>query len=240
MNIALIKAGGIGSRMGAGIPKQFLLVEGKPIVVYTLEVFERHPGIDAIIVVCVDGWHDVLKSYIKKYNITKVASIVSGGETSLKSIKEGIRESMRLFSRDDTILIHDANRPLVEEEIISDVLAQCNLHGSAVAAIPCTDEVMQTDGHSMSSDMFLDRTTLYRIQTPDAYNLGEVSEVLESATEGQLTELGATNTLMISAGHKVYFAKGSEVNIRLTTQEDITLLKSLLYVRSVDSCAERA
>lgn len=240
MNIALIKAGGIGSRMGAGIPKQFMLVQNKPIVIYTLEVFEGHPNIDAIVVVCVDGWHEILQSYIDKFHIRKVVSIVSGGETSLKTIREGVRELVGRYSGDDTVIIHDANRPLVTEEIISDVLAQCRLYGSAVAAIPCTDEVMQTDGVSMVSDKFLERKTLYRIQTPDAYCLGLVSDVLESATEEQLTTLGATNTLMIDAGYKVHFAQGSEVNIRLTTPEDILLLKSLLNVRGSALTGERS
>ena len=105
MNIALIKAGGVGNRMGAGIPKQFIEVMGKPVIIYTLEAFERHPNIDAIVVVCVDGWHEILRSYAEKYHITKLANIVSGGATSLKSIQAGLKAISHMYSRDDIVLI---------------------------------------------------------------------------------------------------------------------------------------
>ena len=228
MNVALIKAGGIGSRMNAGIPKQFVCVNDKPIIIYTLEAFEKHPGIDAIIVVCVDGWHEVLRSYARRFNIKKLKSIVNGGSTSLRSIKEGVKEIKKHYSSEDTVVVHDGNRPLVSQDIISDVLAKSKLHGSAVAAIPCTDEVMMTDAIHMESEKFLDRKMLYRIQTPDAYKFQLLLELFDYASEEQLETLGATNTLMIALGKRVYFSQGSELNIRLTTQEDILLCESLL------------
>lgn len=235
MNYALIKAGGVGSRMQAGIPKQFICVKEKPIIIYTLEAFERHPGIDKIIVVCLDGWHDVLRSYAKKFNISKLDQVVSGGETSLKSIQAGIRALQTEAEGEDLVLVHDGNRPLISQDIISDVLAQCKCYGSAVAAIPCTDEVMVTDGTHPESDRFLDRKTLFRIQTPDGYRFSILKELFDCATEEQLTNLGATNTLMIAQGNTVHFAQGSEVNIRLTTQEDILLCESLLEIRNHSS-----
>lgn len=232
MNIALIKAGGTGTRMHAGIPKQFICVKDKPIIIYTLEAFENHPSVDGIIVVCLEGWHEVLRSYAKKFGIKKLIQVVNGGSTSLKSIQAGVNELKKRYSPEDTILIHDGNRPLISQDIISDVLAKCELYGSAVAAIPCTDEVMVTDAMPMESERFLDRKTLYRIQTPDAYKLGTLIELFEKASEEQLLTLGATNTLMISVGQKVHFAQGSEVNIRLTTQEDILLCEALLDLDS--------
>lgn len=232
MNIALIKAGGRGVRMGADIPKQFICVDGKPIIIYTLEAFENSPSIDAIIVTCVEGWESVLISYAKKYNITKLVSVVRGGETSLKSIQVGINEARARFSPEDIVLIHDGNRPLVSEEIISDVIVKCSLKDSAVAAIVCTDEVMVTDKISLSSTKFLDRKSLYRIQTPDAYRLGDIAEVIDSAGDEKLLNLGATSTLWIESGHTVNFAQGSELNIRLTTQEDISLFSALLSLKN--------
>ena len=231
MRIALIKAGGVGNRMKANVPKQFISINGKPIIIYTLESFQKHPGIDEIAVVCVDGWHDILWAYAKQYNITKLTTVVSGGETSLKSIRNGVAALREKFSDDDVIVVHDGNRPMISQEIISDVLANCEKYGSAVAAIPCTDEVMETDGESMSSHVFLDHKKLYRIQTPDAYRLGILKELFDTATEEQLIRLGATNTLMIAAGHEVHFAQGSELNIRLTTQDDITLCQALLIMK---------
>lgn len=232
MNIALIKAGGIGARMKAEVPKQFICVKEKPIIIYTLEAFERHPGVDAIVVVCVEGWHEVLRAYAKKFGITKLTQIVNGGSTSLKSIKAGVDEIRKRYSPQDTILVHDGNRPLISQDIISDVIAKSEVYGSAVAVIPCTDEVMVTDTVHMESDKFLDRKTLYRIQTPDAYRVETLTKLLDEASEEQLTTLGATNTLMIASGGKVHFAQGSELNIRLTTQEDISLCESLLNLKT--------
>lgn len=232
MNIALIKAGGVGNRMGAGIPKQFIEVMGKPVIIYTLEAFERHPNIDAIVVVCVDGWHEILRSYAEKYHITKLANIVSGGATSLKSIQAGLKAISHMYSRDDIVLIHDGNRPMVSQDIISAVLAETQLHGAAVAAVMCTDEVMENDGVHMVTEKYLDHKKLYRIQTPDAYRLGEVLDLFDAASEEQLTRLGATNVLMIDMGHKVYLAQGSEINIRLTTQEDIILFETLFMLNN--------
>lgn len=228
MNIALIKAGGIGSRMKVDIPKQFICIKDKPIIIYTLEAFENHPSIDAIIVVCVEGWHDILRAYAKRFHISKLAGIANGGTTSLKSIQSGIQVIKEKYSLEDTVLIHDGNRPLVSKDIISDVIAQSEIYGSAVASIPCTDEVMLADIIHMESETFLDRKILYRIQTPDAYKVGTLVEIFDKASEEQLENLGATNTLAIAQGKKVHLAQGSDLNIRLTTQEDILLCESLI------------
>ncbi len=233
MNIAIIKAGGIGSRMGAGVPKQFITVGGKPIIIYTLEAFQRHPGIDRIVVVCVKGWSDILKMYADNYGISKLVKIVEGGETSLKSIQNGVYSLRDEYDANDIVLIHDANRPLISEEIISDVLVECKLHGMAVAAIPCTDEIAVIGANDPKcSTEFTDHKKLVRVQTPDAYRLGTILSILDNATEEQLRNIGATNVLAIAQGHEMHFANGSETNIRLTTQEDITHLEAMLKARS--------
>lgn len=231
MNIAIIKAGGVGTRMGASIPKQFVNVNDKPVIIYTLEAFQRHPNIDQIVVVCVNGWHDNLRSYAQKYGITKLVKIVEGGETSLKSIKNGVDSLGDDYDENDVVLIHDANRPLVSEEIISSVLAESSKHGMAVAAIPCNDEIAIINEDGNSSDRFADHKQYRRIQTPDAYQLKTLRSIYNSATEEQLTKLGATNVLAINMGYTMYFALGSDVNIRLTTQEDIELFEALLRTR---------
>ena len=232
MNIALIKAGGVGQRMGATVPKQFIMIQNKPIIIYTLEQFQMNPSIDEIVVICVAGWHDILRSYAEKFGITKLTAIVDGGETSLKSIKNGIVALNKKCSDDDIILIHDGNRPVINQEIISDVLVQCRIHGSAVAAIPCTDEVMELSDNFFGAKKFLNRKKLYRIQTPDAYKFNILKKLFDNATEEQLTNIGATNTLMINQGGEVHFAQGSELNIRLTTQEDIIQCTALLRIEN--------
>lgn len=229
MNIALIKAGGVGSRMGAGIPKQFISVNGKPIIIHTLEAFEKHPSIDAIYVVCVEGWQKNLETYAQKYGITKLAGIATGGETSLKSIRNGLDAVREKYSDDDILLIHDANRPCVTEDIISDVLAECGKYGMAVAAVPCNDEVaVLSSPGGKSSDSFADHKMLCCIQTPDAYKLHIVSRIFDEATEEQMLRLGATNVLAIQQGYTMHFSMGASTNIRLTTMEDIMLMEALI------------
>lgn len=227
--IALIKAGGVGSRMGAPIPKQFITIQNKPIIIYTMEQFQNHPGIDEIVVVCVKGWHETLWEYAKKYKITKLTKVVDGGSTSLRSIKKGVL-SLAKYSDEDVVIVHDGNRPLITQEIISDNIVECDKYGSAVAAIPCTDEIMILSKDFYGSKKFLNHKELYRIQTPDAYHLKELRMLFENATENQLNTIGATNTLMIEQGGRVHYSKGSELNIRLTTQEDITQCQALLVM----------
>ena len=230
MIVALIKAGGIGSRLGAGIPKQFVLINDKPIIIYTMEQFQNHSEVDEIVVICVEGWMEKLRMYANKFGISKLSNIVCGGETSLKSIRNGVGALSDKYDDDDIILVHDGNRPLISKDIITDAIRQCQLNGSAVAAIPCTDEIMVKNDSFLGAEVYLDHKTLYRIQTPDAYKLFRLRKIFKNATEAQLQNIGATNVLMIDSGEKVFFSKGSELNIRLTTKEDMTMCKALLQI----------
>ena len=149
MNIALIIAGGTGHRMKNEVPKQFLNVNDKPVIIYTLEAFQTHPDIDKIGVVCVDGWHDILKAYARQYRIDKLDWVVSGGENGQASIRSGVFEAEKRYGGDDIILVHDAIRPMVSQEIISDCIVQCREHGSAVVVTPCNTVVLRrTTGES--------------------------------------------------------------------------------------------
>ena len=122
--VALIIAGGSGNRMGQNIPKQFLTVNERPVIVYTLEAFQRHPEIDSIAVVCIDGWQSVLQAYANQFNITKLKYIVTGGENGQDSIRNGVYELQKYFEADDIVLIHDAIRPMVSAEIISETIGR--------------------------------------------------------------------------------------------------------------------
>ena len=130
MNIALIIAGGSGQRMGQDIPKQFINVFDKPVLIYTLEGFQKHPQIDAIEVVCIDGWHDILWAYAKQFNITKLKWVISGGNSGQESIRNGVYNLEDKCSSEDTIIIHDGIRPLVEPSVLSDVISKCKLYGA--------------------------------------------------------------------------------------------------------------
>lgn len=227
MNIALITAGGNGTRMHQDIPKQFLNVNNKPIIVYTMEAFQNHPDIDAIEVVCLDGWHQILEAYAKQFNITKLVGIVSGGKNGQESIKNGLNEINKKYSKDDIVIVHDGNRPLVSEEIISDSIAKCLMYGSGIATIPCVEAMLETDDR-ISSNKQISRDNLMRTQTPHAFKLEKLLWAHEEAEKMGIKNSVASCTLMLELGEKIYFSAGSEKNIKLTTPVDIEIFKALL------------
>ncbi|MFU0799094.1 MAG: putative 2-C-methyl-D-erythritol 4-phosphate cytidylyltransferase [Xylanivirga thermophila] len=233
MNIALIIAGGSGQRMHQDIPKQFINVKDKPVIIYTLEAFQKHPDIDAIQVVCLDGWHEILIAYAKQFNITKLVSVVSGGKNGQASIKNGIFAIKEKFNNEDIVLVHDAIRPMVSSEIISDNIAKCKLYGSAIAAIPCTEAILETENKKTSNSIY-DRDKLMRTQTPQAFPLGKLIWAHEEAMRKGITNSVASCTLFIELGEKVYFSAGSEKNIKLTTTDDIEIFKALLATNKSD------
>ena len=145
---ALIIAGGKGVRTNQDIPKQFLNIDNVPVLIYTLNAFQQHPEIDEILVVCIDGWHEILWAYARQFNITKLKQVISGGSTGQESIRNGILELKKHHSGEDIVLIHDGIRPNVSQEIISGCIAQCRLSGSAITVIPCAEAMLlrQEDG----------------------------------------------------------------------------------------------
>lgn len=233
MNIAMVIAGGSGNRMHQDIPKQFLTVNEKPVMIYTLEVFQRHPAIDDIAVVCIEGWEQVLWAYVRQFNLTKVSLIVKGGNCGQASIYNGLREIRKSHEPEDVVLIHDAIRPMVSEEIISDCISKTIEYGSAIAAIPCA-EAMLVSKNQKNSDHIFDRDQLKRTQTPQGFQVGKLLEIHERALTRGITNSVASCTLMIEMGEPVYFSKGSEKNIKLTTVEDIDIFKALLLAKRAE------
>lgn len=232
--IALITASGIGARMGQDIPKQFINVFDKPILIYTLECFEKHPEIDAIVVVCLKGWESILKAYAKQFNITKLVSVINGGETGFESIIKGTKEVKRLFSDDDIIIIHDGIRPNVSSEIISNNLAVCEKYGNAITAIPCQEAMIYSED-SISGKKEIKRDNLVRTQTPQTFIVGELSKMHKEAKQKGITNTIAMVTLLTDLGLTAYFSPGSEKNIKLTTPDDIEIFKALLNSKKEDA-----
>ncbi|MBQ0042957.1 MAG: 2-C-methyl-D-erythritol 4-phosphate cytidylyltransferase [Lachnospiraceae bacterium] len=229
MNIAMLIAGGSGARMGQDIPKQFLNVYDRPVIIYTLEAFQNHPNIDAIMVVCVKGWETILSAYAKQFNITKLKWIAEGGENGQSSIRNGVEmlSSDSETSDEDIILIHDAIRPMVSADIISDCIKTCTEKESAITVIPCAEAMLITDNREDSSAL-MDRNSLVRTQTPQAFPLSKLVWAHKTALERGITNSVATCTLMVELGEKIYFSAGSEKNVKLTTTEDIEIFKALL------------
>ena len=230
-NIAIILAGGSGQRMGQDIPKQFLNVDNKPVLIYTLEAFQRHPSVDAIIVVCIEGWHDTLRAYAHQFGVEKLVAIVNGGVNGQDSIKQGLLKAKELFSEEDNVIIHDGIRPMISEEIISDNIEKCNLYGNATTVIPCAEAMLLSTEDGLGAEKEIARNALKRTQTPQAFKLGDILSAHEEAAEKGITNSIASCTLYTSLGRKVYYSVGSEKNVKLTTPEDIEIFKSLLHTR---------
>ena len=233
-NIAIILAAGSGQRMGQDIPKQFLNVEDRPIIVYTLEAFQKHPNIDAIIVVCINGWHDILKAYAKQFKIDKLVSIVNGGSNGQESIKCGLNKAKELFSENDLVMIHDGIRPFVSQEIISDNIAKCKIYGNATSVIPCAEAMLLNDDNAESSIKQIERSSLKRTQTPQSFILKDILEAHEEARNKNISNSIASCTLYTELGRRVYYSVGSEKNIKLTTPDDIDIFKALLHTKKDD------
>ena len=229
MTIAIIIAGGSGSRMGHDIPKQFININDKPVLIYTLEGFQKHPQIDAIEVVCIDGWHEVLWAYAKQFGITKLKWIVSGGETGQESIRNGVFNLEDKLSEDDIVIIHDGIRPLVDEAVLSDVIVKARQYGNGVSSLPYNEQIFLIDDE-ISTTKFIPRETLRRVQTPQAYRFDLLDSKYHEAFEKKIGIYGShyTNTMMVELGVRLYFASGSDKNIKLTTKDDLELFKAYL------------
>lgn len=234
MNTAMIIAGGKGVRMNQDIPKQFLNIHDKPVIVYTLQAFQSHPEIDAILVVCIDGWQEILWAYAHQFNITKLKWVVAGGENGQESIRNGLVELGKECKGEDMVLIHDAIRPNVSQEIISGCIAECRLHGSAITVIPCAEAMLLRDDDPNSSKEVISRDSLARTQTPQAFPLKKLLWTHEEAEKRGIRNSTASCTLMVELGEKVYFCPGSEKNIKITTTEDIEIFKALLMAKKDD------
>lgn len=232
-NIALIIAGGSGNRMHQDIPKQFLTVNEKPVIIYTLEAFQNHAQIDSIAVVCIQGWEHVLEAYCKQFNISKLSYIIPGGDCGQASIRNGIYELIKHYAFDDIVLIHDAIRPLISERIITNCIEGTKRYGNATTVIPCAEAMIQTEDGVVSTGSY-SREKLRRTQTPQGFHLGEIFELHNEALKRGLTNSVASCTLMIELGKEVYFCDGSEKNIKLTTVEDIDIFKALLEAKRIE------
>ncbi len=233
-NYALVIAGGIGQRTGQDIPKQFINVYDKPIIIYTLQAFQNHPNIDGIEVVCLEGWYDILRAYCKQFGITKLENIVNGGSVGQESIRNGLYDlASRHNDPDDVVLIHDAIRPMVSADIISDNIRVCRQYGNAITVIPCPSAMLRTSD-SFTSTEVIPRDDLKNTQTPQTFFLNEIASVHKEALEKGITNSVASCTLYIETGRKVYMAYGSEKNLKITTSEDIEIFMAYLHIKRPD------
>lgn len=230
-NIAIIIAGGSGSRMGQNIPKQFINVYDKPVLIYTLEGFQRHPMIDAIEVVCIEGWEKILQAYANQFNISKLQWITVGGDSAQESIRNGVYNLEGKVNDDDIIIIHDGIRPMIDDSVLTDVIEKAEKYGNAVTSMPYNEQIFVVDkDDENTTTQFIPRETIRRVSTPQAYRYNLLNTKYHEAYTKNIGIHGShyANTMMVELGVKLYFAKGSDKNIKLTTKDDLELFKGYM------------
>ena len=229
MVIAIVIAGGVGNRMGASIPKQFIEVNGKHVLAHTLETFQKNNLIDAIEVVCIEDWIDIVWKYKEKYNMPKLTWITKGGSSCQESIRNGVYNLKNKVNDNDTVIIHDGIRPIVEDYVIENIIQICEKYGNGVTSMPYNEQIFLVDDEK-STIKYIPRETLRRVATPQAYKIKLLYEKYQEAFEKEVGIYGSsyTNTMMVELGVRLYFAKGSDKNIKLTTPGDLQIFKSMI------------
>ena len=232
MVVAMLLAGGTGQRMGAKVPKQFLEVAGKPIIFYPLEILEAHPEIDAVEIVCVESFIEELREMVQEAGFHKVRWITAGGDTCQQSIKNGIDNLKGTMGEEDILMIHMSSYPLASAEIMSDCIRSTQINGNGFAARPIVYSLFFTDDRKTSTEQ-MDRDRMMLCTIPYAVRFGECSALYDLAyQEGKgVTGNVFTNTLYCDYGKRIYFTKDSELNLKVTTPEDIRLMEAVLSLK---------
>lgn len=232
MNIAVIFAGGVGKRMGnADLPKQFMEISGKPIIIHTLEIFEKNENIDGIVVASVQEWIDYLKDLIKKYNITKVKDIVPGGESGQMSIFNGLKRAYEIFPNDSVVLIHDGVRPFIDDKLINENIDNVRQKGSAISSVLATETFVLINDANDILDIPARKNSLIA-KAPQSFILKDIYEVHIQAQKDGVYESIDSCTLMKLYNKPLSVVMTDYDNIKITTPKDITLAESI-YNRKI-------
>ncbi|WP_419726079.1 IspD/TarI family cytidylyltransferase [Terrisporobacter petrolearius] len=235
---AVIFAGGVGSRMKySDIPKQFIEVEGKPIIIHTLEKFDNHPQIDKIVVACLENWIQILEWEIQKYNLEKVISIVKGGSNGHESIHNGLAELEKNSSKDDIVLICDGVRPMITEQLITNCIEETKKYGTAVPVTPSIDSVLESNDGIFCNKNY-ERNIMYITQAPQGYYMEKIMWAHDEAKKRNIDAPTSSSELLIELGEKVHLFIGERQNIKVTTPEDLYTLRSSYYYDHYKSFAK--
>lgn len=230
MNTALILAGGVDKRFKMNIPKQFVNVNDRPLIVYTLESFQNHPEIDQIMITCVDGWQEMVRAYGKQFNITKLTDIISGGADTQQSTYYGLSALKDKMGAGDIVVIHDAIRPLVSEELITKSMRMCHKKGMGVAATCMMDTIMHS-GNGREGRQSLDRYDIMKVQTPQSYDFQLIWNLHNKAIEQNCVGAWDNSVMLTRMGELVYFSEGSDLNLRINTVEDVEMFRVLYQMK---------
>lgn len=221
MNIAIILAGGTGTRLGTDIPKQYIEVLGKPIISYCLDKFEKHSHIDKIVIVASEMWHDYITTCIQKYCVTKFSGYAPAGSSRQHSIVNGLIKAKSIGAdQNDNIIIHDAARPNVSKTIITQCLDGIFGYDGVMPVLPVKDTIyLSEDGKKISS--LLNRDQLYAGQAPESFKFGKYFEINNKLTENDLSKVRGSSEIAYRYGLKIHMIQGDEHNYKITTKEDL-------------------
>lgn len=226
-NIAVIFAGGIGTRMNSkAVPKQFLKLYGKDIIIHTLEHFEMHKDIDGIVIACVEDWIPYLNKILKKFDITKVKDVVPGGKTGQESIFNGLVAAKERYGEDSVVLIHDGVRPLIEEKTITDCIASVEEKGSAITVAPAIETIIRVENDETIKDV-IERSECLMARAPQAFKLDEILEAHYTAQKEEKYDFIDSASMMRYYGHTLSIVKGPVENIKITTPMDYYTFRAL-------------
>lgn len=233
MNIAVIFAGGVGSRMHSkDRPKQFLEMYNKPIIIHTLEHFENHSMIDAIVVVCIESWIPYLNELLYKHRIEKVKKIVPGGETGQLSIYNGLKAAKEIAGEEKSIvLIHDGVRPLINEKLITENIESVNKYGSAITTAKVKETILVVNEEDSSIDYIPSRKDSRVAKAPQSFWLNDILNAHEKfLVEGEMNCIDSC-TMMQKYGVKMHLIDGPNQNIKITTPEDFYTMRAILETK---------
>ena len=232
MNIAIIFAGGSGTRMSSiSKPKQFLQLYGKEIIIHTIENFEKHSDIDSIVVVCIESWIPFLKTLLKKYNIRKVKWLVPGGETGQESIYKGLYATKDNVPDDSVVLIHDGVRPLITQKLISDCIASVITHGNAITVTPEVETVVSIEKQNGKIINITDRSICFHAKAPQCFRFADIWRGHTLAREDGIINTIDSASLMKHYGYELYSVQGDYENIKITTASDFYIFRALYEAR---------
>lgn len=230
MNTALILAGGMDPRFKMEVPKQFVNVFNRPIIVYTMEIFQKHPEIDEILVACLDGWQEMVRAYSRQFNISKLTKIISGGRDAQESTYKGLQMLKDKMGRGDIVIVHDAIRPMVSDELISSSIQMCKKTRMGVAAVYIMDTIMRS-GNGKEGNESINRYEIMKVQTPQAFDFDYIWSLHNEALKEECMGAWDNSTMITRMGQKVYFSEGSELNLKINTVEDVEMFKALYRMK---------
>ena len=227
MNTAIILAGGVGSRMGVDCPKQYLIVNDKPIIIYCLEIFEKHKNIDSIVIVVSDEWKEYVEEQVAKYGITRVCGYAPAGRTRQHSIFNGLLSAEENAPETTVCIIHDAARPLVSDKIIDDCIVGAVEDDGAMPVISVKDTIYQSkDGKSI--DNLLKRSELFAGQAPESFDFKKYLEIHRSVSDDEIAATAGSSEIAYRHNMKIRLVEGSERNFKITTIEDLDAFKTIV------------